>query len=122
MIKLNMTTPIGCLDKMKKNANRMRVLSVYDLSKEESLRALRRLRSRSHPEVEPDSVLSQVYHLVGGRTSYLARVARAPDMLGGWLIEQLGINIETKIHDADKENPEEANSMIMSEKAWLLSK
>lgn len=83
-----------CLDVMKKNASRMRILSVYDLSAAESLRALRHLRRQELAnqsarslvsgdlELENDSVLRRVYELVGGRTSYLARVARADDMLG----------------------------------------
>ncbi|OWZ51164.1 hypothetical protein C356_02307 [Cryptococcus neoformans c45] len=99
-----------CLDVMKKNASRMRILSVYDLSAAESLRALRHLRRQelanrsarslvsSELELESDSVLRRVYELVGGRTSYLARVARADDML------------------------EEAEAMIEGEKQWLLSK
>lgn len=99
-----------CLDVMKKNASRMRILSVYDLSAAESLRALRHLRRQELAnqsarslvsgdlELENDSVLRRVYELVGGRTSYLARVARADDML------------------------EEAQAMIEDEKQWLLSK
>nr|KIR85318.1 hypothetical protein I308_04578 [Cryptococcus tetragattii IND107] len=83
-----------CLDVMKKNASRMRILSVYDLSAAESLRALRHLRRQELAnrsarglvsdklELESDSVLRRVYELVGGRTSYLARVARADDVLG----------------------------------------
>lgn len=83
-----------CLDVMKKNASRMRILSVHDLSAAESLRALRHLRRQELAnrsarglvsdklELESDSVLRRVYELVGGRTSYLARVARADDVLG----------------------------------------
>ena len=78
---------------MKKNASRMRVLSVYDLSASASLRALRHLRQQAlrlrHPgvpetevQIEGDEVMRRVYELVGGRTSYLARVARSENMLG----------------------------------------
>ncbi|WVQ82082.1 hypothetical protein IAT38_004210 [Cryptococcus sp. DSM 104549] len=106
------TDDFWCLDMMKKNASRMRILSVYDLSASESLRALRHLRranltarlppaarkSETPVNVESDEVLRRVYELVGGRTSYLARVARADDMLA------------------------EAEMMIEGEKQWLLSK
>lgn len=37
----------GCLDVMKKDASRMRILSIYDLSASESLRALRHLRRQA---------------------------------------------------------------------------
>ncbi|WVQ67251.1 uncharacterized protein L199_005446 [Kwoniella botswanensis] len=98
------TDDFWCLDMMKKNASRMRILSVYDLSASESLKALRHLRAQAltnrglQRDVEEDDVLKRVYELVGGRTSYLARVARADDML------------------------EEAEQMIEGEKQWLLSK
>ncbi|WWD17146.1 hypothetical protein CI109_101583 [Kwoniella shandongensis] len=98
------TDDFWCLDMMKKNASRMRILSVYDLSASESIRALRHLRTQSlkirggEDEVEGDNILRRVYELVGGRTSYLARAARADDMI------------------------EEAENMIQGEKQWLLSK
>ncbi|WWC70154.1 uncharacterized protein I206_104101 [Kwoniella pini CBS 10737] len=98
------TDDFWCLDMMKKNASRMRILSVYDLSASESLKALRHLRRQAlvnrglTRDVEDDKVLKRVYELVGGRTSYLARIARADDML------------------------EEAEQMIEGEKQWLLSK
>ncbi|KAK8864544.1 hypothetical protein IAR55_001794 [Kwoniella newhampshirensis] len=97
------TDDFWCLDMMKKNASRMRILSVYDLSASESIRALRHLRTntlrmRGEGEVEGDDILRRAYELVGGRTSYLARISRADDMI------------------------EEAESMIEGEKQWLLSK
>ena len=87
----------------------MRILSVYDLPAAESIRALRSLRlqniafrfpgaSPDEVPVEDDKVLREVYELIGGRTSYLGRVARAPDML------------------------EEARHMVEMDKQWLLSK
>lgn len=99
----------GCLDVLRTNASRMRVISINDLSAAESLQALWRLRQQNltkfHPNtycddlhVEDTDILRRCYGLVGGRTSYLARVASAPDML------------------------EEAERMVETEKAWLLSK
>ncbi|KAL1411457.1 hypothetical protein Q8F55_002413 [Vanrija albida] len=101
------TDDFWCLDKMKKSANRMRILSVTDLSAAESIAALRSLRRHylgrgCPPEIEPriesDDVLRRVYELVGGRTSFLARCARASNMI------------------------DEAETMIDLEKGWLLSK
>jgi hypothetical protein len=70
----------------------MRVVSVYDLSGSESMRALRHLRrqnlramtGKEDVEVESDEILRQVYERTGGRTSYLAKVSRADDMLGAF--------------------------------------
>lgn len=50
------------------------------------------------PEVEDEEILRRVYDMVGGRTSYLVKVARAENML------------------------EEAERMIETEKRWLGSK
>ena len=84
------TDIVGPLDMMRKNASRMRVVSIYDLSASESMRALRHLRRQNlqarsggkEVEVESDEILNKVYQRVGGRTSYLSKVSRADDMLG----------------------------------------
>lgn len=78
---------------MKKDASRLRILSVYDLSASDSLRALKHLRRQAlslrqegvaynDVSLEGDDILRRVYEMVGGRTSFLSRVARADDMLG----------------------------------------
>ena len=87
------TDDFWCLDMMKKNASRMRVLSVYDLNRSETVAALRHLRRDAlawrfpgvpteQIEIEDDSVLRRVFDLVGGRMSHLTRVVRADDMIG----------------------------------------
>lgn len=91
---------------MKKNGSRMRILSVYDLSARESLEALRHMRrynlhiAEKKPldevEIEGDEVLRRVYELVGGRTSYLSRVARASDMVGEFAADAFKLNKQTR--------------------------
>lgn len=91
---------------LRKNASRMRVISTADLSAAESIHALHYLRIQNltrtygaeKPEVEDEEILRRVYDMVGGRTSYLVKVARAENML------------------------EEAERMIETEKRWLGSK
>lgn len=71
----------------------MRILSVYDLSASESIKALKQLRAfylslknntpMDKVQVEDDNVLRRVYETIGGRTSYITRVARAGDMISG---------------------------------------
>ncbi|KAJ9101973.1 hypothetical protein QFC20_005122 [Naganishia adeliensis] len=97
------TDDYWCLDAMKKNASRMRVLSVQDLPEDEARKSLRFLRASYGPNHGIISKLDreqmpEVLSLVGGRTSHLARVAKAPDML------------------------EEAKNMVEVEKNWMLSK
>lgn len=90
----------GPYDVMRKNANRMRILSVYDLPHASAVRALALLRADAAPAgAEPltPGVLDQVVRLVGGRTAYLSRCARARDPL------------------------EEARFMVRSEREWLMS-
>jgi len=87
------TDDFWCLDMMKKNASRMHVLSVYDLSSSETVTALRHLRRQAlkfrYPgkaveelAIEDDSTMRKVFNLVGGRMSLLTQVVRAEDMLG----------------------------------------
>lgn len=98
---------------LRKNASRMRVISTADLSASESMHALFHLRKQflglhqaadadaggiQDKDIESPDVLRRVYEMVGGRTSYLVRVARAQDML------------------------QEAEGMVENEMRWLGSK
>jgi hypothetical protein len=106
---------------MKKNGSRMRILSVYDLSARESIEALRHMRrynlhiaenkAMDEVVVEEDEVLRRVYELIGGRTSYLSRVARASDMVG-----------ELPVGAFKANRADEAERMVQMEKGWMLSK
>lgn len=63
------------------------VLSVQDLPEDEARKSLRFLRASYGPNHGIISKLDreqmpEVLSLIGGRTSHLARVAKAPDMLG----------------------------------------
>ncbi|RYP70283.1 hypothetical protein DL769_005028 [Monosporascus sp. CRB-8-3] len=68
-------------ERLKQLATRMEVLSIADLPKSEAMAALQKYRSRYHREEVDDSVLEEVYARVGGRLSFLNRVAKSRDML-----------------------------------------
>ncbi|RYO80504.1 hypothetical protein DL766_003688 [Monosporascus sp. MC13-8B] len=68
-------------ERLKQLATRMEVLSIMDLPKREAMAALQKYRSRYHEEGVDDSVLEEVYARVGGRLSFLNRVAKSRDML-----------------------------------------
>ena len=68
-------------ERLKQYATRMEVLQVLDLPKSEAMAALTRYRERYKKETPPSLILEQVYDKVGGRLSYLNRVARSHDML-----------------------------------------
>ena len=59
----------------------MEVIPIKDLPKEKAMEAFRSHRLHSYNEDVPPKILEQVYDQVGGRLSYLNRVAKAPDML-----------------------------------------
>lgn len=68
-------------ERLKQLATRMEVMSVNDLPKAQATAALQRYRRRYHDEEVPSEVLDQVYDRVGGRLTFLNRVARSKDML-----------------------------------------
>ncbi|KAK5707979.1 hypothetical protein LTR97_000518 [Elasticomyces elasticus] len=69
-------------ERLKQYATRMNIMPILDLSKPRALEALKNYRSKYKGEVPPTQpILEQVYDMVGGRLSFLARVAKSPDML-----------------------------------------
>ena len=68
-------------ERLKQLATRMEVTAIMDLSKEEAMHALKKYRMKYRGEVPSPSILEQVYNKVGGRLTYLNRVARNRDML-----------------------------------------
>ena len=76
----------------------MHILAINDLDPHESLYALRNMRNAVTRHVEePDEKLRHIVRMIGGRLSFLSRVARAPDMV------------------------ESAKGIVKHEKAWLQS-
>ncbi|EPS42807.1 hypothetical protein H072_3219 [Dactylellina haptotyla CBS 200.50] len=84
-------------EKLKHYASRMELITVQDLPKNMAISALRRYRLKHHSAPDPEASLEKIYQLVGGRLSYLSRVAQAPDM-------------EAK-----------ANEIVENEERWLLT-
>lgn len=68
-------------ERLKLLATRMEVLSVSDLPKLSATAALKRYRKKYFKETLTDSMATQVYDSVGGRLSFLNRVAKSNDML-----------------------------------------
>ena len=68
-------------ERLKQYATRMNVIPILDLIKPKAISALDNYRRKYRGE-EPDlQILQQVYEKVGGRLSYLGRVAKSQDML-----------------------------------------
>ncbi|KAK5173840.1 uncharacterized protein LTR77_002521 [Saxophila tyrrhenica] len=68
-------------ERLKQYATRMNVIPILDLNKPKALSALSNYRLKFHGERTSPQILEQVYDLVGGRLSYLGRVAKSADML-----------------------------------------
>lgn len=68
-------------ERLKQYATRMEVLPVLDLPRDQAVTALRQYREGYFKEVQDNQILNQVYDKVGGRLSYLNRVAQSPNML-----------------------------------------
>jgi hypothetical protein len=79
----------------------MHVLSVYDLDRDEAIRAsmnMRRSSGRGNGSLE---TVREAISIVGGRLSYLSQVSKARDMLEmanrlktiekGWLLSRIGL-------------------------------
>ncbi|KAI0301558.1 hypothetical protein B0F90DRAFT_1718166 [Multifurca ochricompacta] len=99
---------------LRKNASRMHVLTIYDLSSEEAHGACKRMRYHTSLPI-PQEMLIQATSILGGRLAYLNRVSRARDMVEmarhmlavekGWLLSQIGL-----IKDCDDD--------VMDEQKW----
>ena len=68
-------------ERLKQYATRMEILPVLDLPKDQAMSALKQYRTRFFGEEPSPGIIEQVYDLVGGRLTFLARVAKAQDML-----------------------------------------
>ncbi|KHO02106.1 ATPase domain, prokaryote [Metarhizium album ARSEF 1941] len=68
-------------ERLKQLSTRMEVLPVTDLPKKQAIQALQRYRMRYFGERMSQKQLDDVYDRVGGRLSFLNRVAKSHDML-----------------------------------------
>jgi len=102
-------------ERLKGLATRMEVLPIPDLPKSQAVAALRKYRLRYLHEAPTSDVLDKVYERVGGRLTFLNRVAKASDMLKecdeiyqrekSWLLNQcwiLGAEMDDDVMDQQK--------------------
>lgn len=103
-------------ERLKQLATRMEVIPVMDLPREEALAALKTYREKHfYNEEIPEWVFERVYDMVGGRLSFLNRVARSYDMMSTcrsivdiekkWFLNQcwiLGAEMDDDVMDQQK--------------------
>jgi hypothetical protein len=68
-------------ERLKRYATRMNIIPILDLSKSKAIEALRNYRIKYKSDNPDHKLLEQVYDMVGGRLSFLSRVAKSNDML-----------------------------------------
>ncbi|PFH58906.1 hypothetical protein XA68_13055 [Ophiocordyceps unilateralis] len=102
-------------ERLKPLATRMDVLAVGDLPRQQALDALRRYRRRYRGHDPSTAELEAVYSRVGGRLSFLGRVAKSQDMVATcdhivdtertWFLNQcwiLGAEMDDDVMDQQK--------------------
>ena len=68
-------------ERLKRYAARMEIIPVPDLPKHKAMAALREYRVKYFKEDLPSEILEKVYDSVGGRLTFLNRVAKSEDMI-----------------------------------------
>ncbi|KAF4628923.1 hypothetical protein G7Y89_g9230 [Cudoniella acicularis] len=102
-------------ERLKVLATRMEVTSITDLPKAQAVTALSKYRQKYFQETPNLDILSEVYNRVGGRLTFLNRVARSKDMLKTcdniaeiektWFLNQcwiLGMEMDDDVMDQQK--------------------
>lgn len=102
-------------ERLKQLSTRMEVTPIGDLPKVQAISALKKYRAKYFNQEPDDSVLEKVYELVGGRLTFLNRVAKSKDMLATcddimevektWFLNQcwiLGMEMDDDVMDQQK--------------------
>ncbi|CAL3969731.1 unnamed protein product [Diplocarpon coronariae] len=102
-------------ERLKQLATRMEVTSITDLPKNQAISALCKYRCKYFSEKPDKTVLEEVYDRVGGRLTFLNRVAKSKDMLETcdaiidtekrWFLNQcwiLGMEMDDDVMDQQK--------------------
>lgn len=102
-------------ERLKQLATRMEVTPIGDLPRDKALQALKQYRAKYFRENTDDGILHEVYEKIGGRLTFLNRVAKSKDMIGmcdkigavekQWFLNQcglLGMEMDDDVMDQQK--------------------
>jgi hypothetical protein len=102
-------------ERLKQLATRMEVTAISDLPKNQAMSALSKYRQKYFQETPKPEILAEVYNRVGGRLTFLNRVAKSKDMLKTcdaiidterrWFLNQcwiLGMEMDDDVMDQQK--------------------
>jgi hypothetical protein len=112
-------------ERLKQLATRMEVTSITDLPKSQAMSALAKYRAKYFKETPSSEILAEVYERVGGRLTFLNRVAKSSDMLETcdaiidterrWFLNQcwiLGMEMDDDVMDQQKYAVSDTSSLL----------
>ncbi|KAF2727790.1 hypothetical protein EJ04DRAFT_450651 [Polyplosphaeria fusca] len=118
-------------ERLKQHATRMEVTQVSDLPKDRAIQALRNYRMKYWQEKTPESVLEEVYDKVGGRLTFLNRVAKSKDMIEKcdhicqmektWFLNNCGILGEEMDDDVMDQQKYASTAMVLAQALYKRS-
>lgn len=111
-------------ERLKQYGSRMELISVKDLPRSQAIAALKSYRVKYRKEDPPkQEILDQVYDLVGGRLSFLNKVARERDMIAKcreicedektWLLNNCGLLGMDMDDDVMNQQKEASSAMVL---------
>lgn len=113
-------------ERLKQNATRMEVHPIVDLPRKQAIAALRNYRTRYFGQDPPEDLLEEIYKMVGGRLTYLNRVAKREDMLAmchticetekTWFLNKCGILGEPMDDDVMDQQKYASAAMVLAKK------
>lgn len=102
-------------ERLKQLATRMEVTPIGDLPRDKAIKALTQYRQKFFKEVPDPVILNEVYARIGGRLTFLNRVAKSKDMVAmcdhisavekQWFLNQcglLGMDMDDDVMDQQK--------------------
>ena len=117
-------------ERLKKYATRMEVMPILDLPKEQAISALQHYREKYFPEQPSSEILEQVYDRVGGRLTFLNRVAKSKDMIQAcrricdaektWFLNKCGI-LGSDMDDDVMDQQKYASAAMVLAKALVMA-
>ncbi|KAA1075085.1 hypothetical protein PGT21_028444 [Puccinia graminis f. sp. tritici] len=110
---------------LKKNASRMSVLTVKDLTKQEAIRAMRseRIKLWGEARAADDPEIEAIWNLVGGRIAHLSACMKHKDMIHAakliierekqWLLSRIGLIVDCDDDVMDEQKWASASFLLM---------
>ncbi|KAH7135174.1 hypothetical protein B0J11DRAFT_517763 [Dendryphion nanum] len=119
-------------ERLKQHATRMEITQVNDLPKDRAMQALKNYRMKYWQELTSPKLLEDVYDRIGGRLTFLNRVAKSQDMIKmcdhicemekTWFLNNCGILGEEMDDDVMDQQKYASTAMVLANhlyKQWL---